>query len=155
MNAVKKCLGAVGKTLVSWYNQITTCSFYELPEDFRMNKKVSLAAHRLGSCVLSNVCNMFRPLSHFVIHNFKSVFVRITAQMRTAVSASGNGNPHFIVSKRLCVSSVNAAECGRLYYIYSEIPRDVRGVVTVDTFVTFFRIKQVRTVLLPTVCHWQ
>ncbi len=62
-----------------------------------------------------------------------------------------SGNPHFIVSKRLRVSSVNAAECGRLYYIYSEIPRDVRGVVTIDTFVTFFRIRQVRTVLHCTV----
>ena len=55
MNAVKKsvgaCLSAVGKKLVSWYNQVTTCTFHELPEDFRMNKKVTLAAARLGSCV--------------------------------------------------------------------------------------------------------
>ncbi len=55
MNAMKKgvgeCLGAVGKKLVSWYNQVTTCTFHELPEDFRMNKKVTLAAARLGSCV--------------------------------------------------------------------------------------------------------
>ncbi len=66
MNDVKKCLGAVGKKLVSWYNQITTCSFHELPDDFRMNKKVSLAAARLGSCVLSNSCNMFRSPSESV-----------------------------------------------------------------------------------------
>jgi hypothetical protein len=56
MNVAKKfvgdCLGAVGKKLGSWYNQVTTCSFHELPEDFRMNKKVTLAAARLGSCVL-------------------------------------------------------------------------------------------------------
>jgi hypothetical protein len=39
--------------------------------------------------------------------------------------------------------AVNAAVCGRLHYIYTELPRDVRGVVTIDTFVTFFKIRQV------------
>lgn len=55
MDALKQCagsfFGAVGKKLVSWYNQVTTCSFHELPEDMRMNKKVTMAAARLGSCV--------------------------------------------------------------------------------------------------------
>ena len=41
-------------------------------------------------------------------------------------------------------SPVNGAVCGRLHYIYTELPRDVRGVVTIDTFVTFFKIRQVR-----------
>jgi hypothetical protein len=45
-------------------------------------------------------------------------------------------------------NSVNGAVCGRLYYIYSELPRDVRGVVTIETFVTFFKIRQVRTDVL-------
>ncbi len=39
--------------------------------------------------------------------------------------------------------AVNGAVCGRLHYIYTELPRDVRGVVTIDTFVTFFKIRQV------------
>jgi hypothetical protein len=41
---------------------------------------------------------------------------------------------------------VNGAVCGRLYQIYTDLPRDVRGVVTIDTFVTFFNIRQVRSV---------
>jgi hypothetical protein len=36
---------------ISLSRQVTSCTFYELPEDFRMNKKVTLAAARLGSCV--------------------------------------------------------------------------------------------------------
>ncbi len=55
MDALKQCagdfFGAASKKLVSWYSQLTTCSFHELPEDMRMNKKVTMAAARLGSCV--------------------------------------------------------------------------------------------------------